>query len=65
MADKKEPLAILEDVYYKPCKNCGSLDYDHADGEPIERPDNMYDFEPKTCDVCGYGNPKCGTIAIH
>jgi len=44
-------------IIYKPCKFCGSMDYDFAEAEVDE---NMV-FEPTACDVCGFGL----TLATH
>lgn len=42
---------LAEGIVYKPCKFCGSLEYDLADGTPT--PEGV--FEPITCDQCGFG----------
>lgn len=63
--DSDEDTGLLENVYYKPCKFCGSIDYDLADGQPEEREDGMFDFEPTTCDVCNYGAVAGGTLTKH
>ena len=46
------------DVIYKPCKNCGSVNYDHCDTSDDciteDEKTGMLVLEPKTCDLCDF-----------
>lgn len=43
------------DMVYKPCKACGSLEYDNADyREMTETPDGKFIVEPDKCDRCDF-----------
>jgi hypothetical protein len=46
-----EPTPPHPDITYKPCKFCGSMDYDFAEADVTD--DGIY--EPEFCDVCGFG----------
>lgn len=49
------------DILYKPCKFCGSLDYDMADGDV----DDKNVFEPDGCDVCGFKCTQHHLLTFH
>jgi hypothetical protein len=52
---------LFKDVTYKPCKFCGTMDYDMADGEP----DKQNNFTPRTCDQCNFGDVLNSKTQIH
>jgi len=58
------PLQQFEEIIYKPCKLCGSLDYDQGDND-IEQLEKENVFEPNVCDVCCYGNVSQSSIPLH
>ena len=44
-------------IVYKPCKKCGSIEYDNVDidEENVEQaPDGRYIMEPTKCDKCTF-----------
>lgn len=43
----------METNEYRPCKNCGSKEYDNADQVSFDyTPDGKLIVEPDTCDLC-------------
>jgi len=45
-----ELLHLSSEITYLPCKWCGSIDYDMADGDV----DDEGRYEPDGCDCCGF-----------
>ena len=48
------------EIEYKPCKKCGSTNYDNANWVEPVNPDEIFTadgkiiYEPTTCDVCDF-----------
>lgn len=63
MSDEEDYL--FKDVVYKPCKLCGSISYDQADGDVIESEEGEPVYEPRTCDQCNFGDIKHSNTQIH
>lgn len=51
-------------IIYKPCKFCGSTDYDMADGDVEDRYEGQV-FEPDGCDVCSFKGRTPLTEVLH
>lgn len=51
----------FQDIVYKACKFCGSLDYDLANGDVDEK--NVY--QPNGCDQCGFCMTGPHKLIIH
>ena len=45
-----EVITLSSEITYLPCKFCGSLDYDMADGDV----DDDGRYEPDGCDCCAF-----------
>lgn len=56
----------MEDVVYKPCKNCKTLDYDNADQENFNHTeDGKLIVEPDRCDQCDFSLALSDSDQLH
>ena len=64
MYEKEDDL--LENIVYKPCKKCGSVNYDNADCEdPVFTADGKILFHPITCDLCNFELILSESLELH